>query len=159
MDVTAAQLSVQSDGIELVDPAFPWTVKVQLNEDAEAPAVLMLTVLARPAPGEQGQPITSAVLAQIPVRQIASVARSALKGEGEAQYRMLASPRPHGVRSWPPDHFRRVATVAAWARRVGRSGGAAGAVSEFWGVHYRTARRWIAEASQATGEVPAEDRP
>lgn len=141
MDVTAAQLSNQGDGVELVDPGFPWTVFVRLSEDAEAPTVLGLAVAAR-----DGQPITSTVLAQIPVRQIASVAVSALKGEGEAQYRMLASPRPHGVRSWPEDHFRRVALVAGWARKIGRPGGAAGAVSEFWGVHYRTARRWIAAA-------------
>jgi len=151
MDVTAAQLSNRGEEVELVDPGFPWTVKVQLNQDADAPTVLSLGVSSR-----DGQPITSTVLAQIPVRQIASVAASALKGEGEAQYRMLASPRPHGVRSWPPDHFHRVAMVASWARKTGRPGGAAGAVSEFWGVHYRTARRWIA---QATAEAPAEGLP
>jgi len=142
MDVSHAQLSNLGDEVELADPGFPWTVRVKLSEDAERPAVLALTVLAR-----TGEPITSTVLAQLPVRQIASVAVSAILGEGEAQYRMLATPRPAGARSWPPDHFERVARVASWARRTGRPGGAAGAVSEFWGVHYRTARRWIAEAS------------
>lgn len=151
MDVTAAQLSVQDDGAELVDPSFPWTVKVQLDRDAETPTVLALTVSAR-----EDQPITSTALAQIPLRQIASVAASAIKGEGETHYRLLAAPRPHGVRSWPPDHFKRVAIVASWARQTGRPGGAAGAVAEFWNVHYRTARRWIASA---TAEAPAEDRP
>src|SRR5690349_6332565 len=96
-----------------------------------------------PADPEHAEPITSTVLSLIPVRQIASVAASALAVEGEAQYRMLAAPRPPGLRSWPPDHFQRVARVAAWARATGRTGGAAGAMAEFWGVHYRTARRWI----------------
>lgn len=138
MDVSRAQLSNLGDQVELVDPAFPWTVRVQLSEDADRPVVLGLTVTAR---GDQA--ITSTALAQIPVRQLASVAASVLRGEGEAQYRMLAQPRPTGSRSWPPEHFQRVQRVAAWARRTGRSGGAAGAVAEFWDVHYRTARRWL----------------
>lgn len=138
MDVSRAQLSNLGDEVVLVDPAFPWSVRVRLSEDADRPVVLGLSVESL-----DGQAVTSTVLAQIPVRQIASVTASALRGEGEAQYRMLASPRPPGVRSWPPDHFQRVARVAAWARRTGRPGGAAGAVAEFWGVHYRTARRWL----------------
>jgi hypothetical protein len=142
MDVSRAQLSNLGDEIELVDPGFPWTVRVRLSENADRPVVLGLTVQARNA-----QAITSTALAQIPVRQIASVAASALKGEGEAQYRMLARPRPTGSRSWPPDHFQRVQRVAAWARQTGRPGGAAGAVAEFWGVHYRTARRWLRHQS------------
>ena len=143
MDVTAAQLSNRGDSIELIDPGFPFTVCVWLDESAERPEVKGIGISAT-----QDEPITSATLAQIPVRQIASVAASVLAGEGEAQYRMLASPRPRGARSWPPDHFTRVALVASWARRTGRQGGAAGAVAEFWGVHYRTARRWIAQAAQ-----------
>lgn len=142
MDVSAAQLSNLGDEVELVDPAFPWTVRVRLSEDADRPVVLGLTVQAR-----NGQAVTSTVLASIPVRQLASVAASALRGEGEAQYRMLARPRPTGSRSWPPDHFQRVARVASWARQTGRPGGAAGAVAEFWGVHYRTARRWLRHPS------------
>lgn len=139
MDVARAQLSNIGDTVVLDDPAFPWRVQVRVSEKAERPAITELVVRSR-----DGEPITSSTLAEIPVRQIASVAVSALAGEGEAQYRMLAAPRPAGQRGWPEDHFRRVATVAAWARRTGRPGGAAGAVSEFWGVHYRTARRWIA---------------
>lgn len=146
MDVTTAQLSNTGDMIQIVDPSFPWTVDVYLSQGTEQPEIRGLVIWARPDDQGRTEPITATVLAQLPVRQIASVAASALQGEGEAQYRMLASPRPHGVRSWPEDHFRRVALVAAWARKIGRPGGAAGAVSEFWGVHYRTARRWIAQA-------------
>lgn len=138
MDVSRAQLSNLGDGVELVDPGFPWTVRVRLTPKSERPAVTTLTVESR---GDQ--PVTSTVLAQIPVRHLASVAASAMMGEGEAQYRMLAIPRPRGSRSWPDDHFHRVARVVAWARATGRPGGGAGAVSEFWSVHNRTARRWI----------------
>lgn len=145
MDVSRAQLSNLGDEVVLVDPSWPWTVRVRLAPGDGPPSVVSMVLEARstkldePAPG-----ITSTTLAQIPVRQIAQVAASALKGEGEAQYRMLATPRPKGVRGWPEDHFQRVARVAAWARSTGRPGGAAGAVSEFWNVHYRTARRWLA---------------
>jgi hypothetical protein len=140
VDVSSAQLSNLGDAVTLVDPSFPWEILVRLSENADQPEVIEIQVIADP---DNPMPITSTVLAQIPVRQIASVAASALKGEGEAQYRMLAQPRPAGSRSWPEDHFQRVARVAAWARATGRPGGAAGAVSEFWEVHYRTARRWI----------------
>lgn len=143
MDVSRAQLSNRGTEVELVDPGFPFTVSVQLSEDADRPAVLGLSVVAR-----DGEAITSTVLAALPVRQIASVAASALLGEGEAQYRMLATPRPQGARSWPREHFERVARVASWARLVGRPGGAGGAVSEFWGVDYRTARRWLRQAKE-----------
>lgn len=159
MDVTAAQISNTGSMVQLTDPRFPWTLDVYLTEDTERPEICGLVIWSRPDEDGKVPPITSTVLAQIPVRQIASVTASALRGEGEAQYRMLASPRPPGVRSWPADHFRRVAMVASWARKTGRPGGAAGAVSEFWGVHYRTARRWIAEASSATGAAPGADQP
>lgn len=139
MDVSRAQLSNTGAMVQVIDPAWPWTVDVYLSKGAERPEVRGLVVWAR----EDGGPVTSTVLAQIPVRQLASVAASALAGEGEAQYRMLARPRPPGQRSWPPDHFERVARVARWARSTGRKGGPAGAVAEFWNVHYRTARRWL----------------
>lgn len=140
MDVSRAQLSNLGDAVVMVDPDWPWDVTVRLSQDSERPEVLELVLTADP---NDPQPITSTVLAQVPVRQIASVAASALRGEGEAQYRMLARPRPVGARSWPADHFQRVQRVASWARQTGRPGGGAQAVAEFWGVHYRTARRWL----------------
>ena len=139
MDVSRAQLTNSGECVQLTDPEFPWTVDVYLSQSAGRPRVRGLVVWAR----EEDQPITSTVLSQIPVRQLASVAASTIAGEGEAQYRMLAQPRPAGSRSWPPDHYLRVARVAAWARQTGRPGGAAGAVAEFWDVNYRTARRWL----------------
>jgi hypothetical protein len=143
MDVSRAQLSNLGDTVVLDDPLFPWRVQVRLSPDAERPALTELIIRSR-----DGEAITASVLAQLPIRQIASVAASALQGEGEAQYRMLARPRPPGARSWPLEHFQHVVTVASWARQIGRAGGAAGAVSEFWGVDYRTARRWLSRAKE-----------
>ncbi len=138
MDVSRAQLSNAGNEVVIVDPLWPFSVRVAMWPNAERPEVSRITVEAR-----EDQPITSTVLAQIPVKQISQVAASALMGEGEAQYRMLVRPRPQGSRSWPEDHYQRVARVAAWARATGRQGGAAGTVAEFWDVHYRTARRWL----------------
>lgn len=142
MDVSRAQLSNLGDGVLLTDPDWPYDVRVNIGEVEGWAAVIGLTVTAR----DPEQPITSSVLDQLPVRQIAHVAASALAGEGETHYRMLARSRPHGLRSWPIEHFRRVDRVAAWARATRRPGGAAGAVAEFWEVHLRTARRWLARA-------------
>jgi hypothetical protein len=141
MDLSAAQLFCRGDEVDLVDPDFPFTVRAKMDPFAAVPTIRSLTVEAR---GECG--VNGAALITLPVRQLASVAASAVRGEGEAQYRMLAIPRPEGARSWPDDHYARVARVALWARATGRPGGEAGAVSEFWGVHLRTARRWIARA-------------
>jgi len=151
MDVSRAQLTNLGNTVVFNDPAFPWGIQVRLSGDADRPAITELVVRS-----QNGEPITSTALAQLPIRQIASVAASALLGEGEALYRMLAKPRPPGARSWPVDHFERVVRVAAWARRIGRPGGAGGAVSEFWAVDYRTARRWL---SQARGLGLGGDRP
>lgn len=144
MNVSNAQLSNTGDGIVLDDPAFPFRVRAHLADDAERPTVTALTIESRGTAG-----ITAGVLGQIPVRQIAGVAASALRGGGdEARFRMLAKPRPEGVRSWPPDHFERVARVASWARQIGREGGETAAVADFWSVCPRTARRWIAASSR-----------
>jgi hypothetical protein len=140
MDVSRAQLSDLGDQVLLEDPGFPFRVRVILDGQSERPAVQSLAVesVGRAA-------ITSATLSQIPVRQIAGVAASMQRGDGdEARFRALAQPRPEGERSWPPEHFERVNRVAAWARSIGRDGGGAGTVAEFWRVNPRTARRWLA---------------
>lgn len=138
MNVSKAQVSNSGDEVVIIDPCWPWTIRAKVSTEDGRPVIAAMTIESR-----DGSPVTSTALSQIPVRQVCHVAASLLAGEGEAQYRMLATPRTHGSRSWSEDHFHRVATVAAWARATGRPGGAAGAVAEFWGVHYRTARRWI----------------
>lgn len=156
MDVSRAQVANTGDEVVLVDPGWPWTVRVLVGEVDGRPAITTLTVEARELEGgavvgggTYRLPITAGVLDQLPIRQLTHVAASALAGEGETHYRMLARSRPRGQRGWPADHFQRVARVGAWARATGRPGGAAGAVAEFWGVHLRTARRWLAQARAA----------
>lgn len=144
MDVSKAQASNLGDQVVFADPQWPWTVRVSVKTIDGRPAIDSITVDAT-----GGRAVTSTVLNQVPVRQIARVAASLTAGEGEAQYRMLASPKPAGCRGWPVEHFHRVARVARWARATGRPGGAAGAVAEFWDVHHRTARRWIARCQVA----------
>lgn len=144
MDVSRAQVTNLGDEVVLAEYGWPFTVRVQLYPNAERPEVRRLVIEER-----TGLPITGTVLAQLPMQQIAQVAASLLAGEGEAQYRMLARPRPTGQRSWPADHYERVQRVASWARATGRPGGAAGAVADFWEVHYRTARRWLAHPRSA----------
>src|SRR3989304_5391853 len=139
MDLSRASLSNLGDQVELIDPVWPWTVRVGLTHVDERPVITHLTVTSH-----DRQAITSTALSRLPLRQIACVAASAMAGEGEAQYRMLAQPRPAGSREWPEDHYQRGARGGARGRSAGRPGGPASAVSEFWGVHYRTARRWLA---------------
>lgn len=165
MDVAQAQASNTGEEVVFDDPGWPYTIRVRMSPDTKRPVVRELTVTAReehtssPRSTPRHPPVTSTVLAQIPVRQLASVAASLLAGEGEAQYRMLASPRLPGKRDWPPDHLARVARVAAWARATGRAGGMSGTIAEFWGVHCRTARRWLAllrvEDQPATRTAPS----
>lgn len=138
MDVSRVRLSNTGEMVQMVDPEWPWTVDVYLSANDARPEVRGLVIWAR-----DDRPITSTVLGQIPVRALAAVAASALAGEGEAQLRLLAQPRKQGIKGWDADHFRRVGRVATWATRTGRPGGAAGTVAEFWGVHLRTARRWL----------------
>lgn len=155
MDVSRAQLSNLGDEVMLEDPDSDVRVRVRMFPGAERPTVQALTVESR-----GNAAITAGTLTQIPVRQIAGVAASALSGGGdETQYRMLAVPRPEGERSWPVDHFARVWRVAQWARRTGRDGGEAGTVSEFWKVCPRTARRWIAQAAQQVVDRPSSRTP
>lgn len=156
MDVARAQLENTGASVILIDPEWPWTVRVQIGELDGRPVITVMEIIAR----EQGPPITAAVINQIPVRQIAHVAASALAGEGEAQYRMLARARPQGERSWPAEHFRRVTRVASWARATARPGGEARAVADFWGCSLRTARRWLAHplAQRRSDAAPPSSR-
>lgn len=145
MDVSKAQASNLGDQVVFADPQWPWTVRVSVKTVDGRPAINSITVDAT-----GGRAVTSTVLSQIPVRQIARVSASLTAGGGgEAQYRMLATPKQAGCRSWSAEHFHRVARVARWARATGRPGGAASAVAEFWDVHHRTARRWIARCQVA----------
>jgi hypothetical protein len=100
--------------------------------------------------------INAMLLSMLPTRHITMIAANAVWGAEETIYRTLATPRPAGSRAWGADHYLRVWRVAQWAARSGRAGGPAVCVGQFWGVHERTARRWLAVASRvAAAQVRA----
>jgi len=89
--------------------------------------------------------LPTAQLLHVAAAQLAAVARDA--HPNEAWYRMLATPKPRGSRSWGDDHWDRVLIVHQWASDTGRRGGGAQAVADLWGVSVNpTAYRWLAEA-------------
>lgn len=120
--------------------AGSWEITAQVENFAGRPMLVEIGVK-----NKRGA-VTSTGLGALPLRQITVLAASAVWGGDETLFRMLASPLPPGVRSWPPEHYERVRRVAVWASGSGRRGGAEGAVSEFWSVSLRTARRWLARA-------------
>jgi hypothetical protein len=147
LDVDKAQVSRAPDGaVVLDDPGSPWLVHVWVADVEGRACIAGLLVEAR------GEPVcvTAARLGRLPTAQILQVAAAEALGNGhdaEVYYRMLASPRPRGSRSWGPDHYARVLAVHDWAVRTGRPGGGAQAVADLWGVARNpTAWRWLAEA-------------
>lgn len=140
------------------DPAAPWLVRVWVGTTRHRRYrryITRLRIDVRPG----GPPITAARLASLPTGQLLHVAAAQLAAAvpdshpNEAWYRMLASPKPRGSRSWPDDHWDRVAQVFQWADDTGRPGGGAQAVADLWGVSVNpTAYRWLAEVRRRTGE-------
>lgn len=125
-----------------------WVVDAEVQIRSDRPVLVDMHVR------NDSEGITATLLSGLPIRGITLLAANAVWGVEETIYRTLATPlddcrrRSAGVRSWPPDHYRRVRQVAAWAVRSGRPGGPAVCVGQFWGVSIRTARRWLAVASR-----------
>lgn len=146
INLSRAVISRTTNGITVDDPESPWLVHVTATPGPTR--LTKLTVESKQA--DRG--ITATKLASLPVQQIMHVAAAhmtATEHPGEAYYRMLAQPKPSGHRTWPASHWNAVNRVASWARETGRPGGAARAVSDFWGVSERpTAYRWIAKAQR-----------
>lgn len=150
MDVSKSSVTVQDDNsVTLCDESSRLQVQVWLNNEGWAEKVIVSAL--------RGEVLTQRTMQIIPLTQIIRVAESVLDGEeiNETFYRMLA--RPRSGSSWPVDHFERVYRVANWAKKIGRAGGAQAAVSEFWGVHPRTAKRWLAKVRQLQQSQPARD--
>lgn len=121
--------------------APPWIVSARVEVRGGRPVLADLHV-------EHEDGITAARLASLPVRHITALAAATAWGAEETMYRMLATPA--GDRRWSGrphsrDHYQRVERVAEWAARSARAGGPAVCVAQFWGVHVRTARRWLAQ--------------
>lgn len=151
LDVDRARIARAGDRSVLFDdPAAPWLVRVWVGTDRRGRRhIARLRIDARPA----GQPISAARMARLPTAQLLHVAAAQLAAArtdthpNEAWYRMLASPKPRGSRSWPDEHWERVLIVHQWAVDTARPGGGARAVADLWGVSTNpTAYRWLAAA-------------
>lgn len=137
------------------DPSSPWTLRVWVGRAGRRRYITRLRVDVRSGDA----PITAARLARLPTAQLLHVASAQLastKPDGhpnEAWYRMLATPKPRGSRSWPAEHWDRVLEVHRWAEETSRPGGGAQAVAHLWGVAVNpTAYRWLAEARRRRGD-------
>ena len=134
----------------------PWEITATIDNVADRPVLVELHAV-------NPEGVTATGLSTLPIRHLTMLGAAAIWGAEETMYRMLASPRDavpvramltaHSPRA---DHFQRVAAVASWAARSGRPGGVAATVAEFWGVHVRTARRWLAKVAslEVTPAVP-----
>lgn len=139
LDVRRASVRATSSGVVIDDPECFFTVTVDLDGTKLREIVIRDRNNGR---------ITGRRLGKLPLQQIIHVAAAASATEatdaGETHYRMLATPKPPGVRSWPPAHYRAVLTVAEWAFHVKRD--QLDTIAEFWSVSRRTAARWVSVA-------------
>lgn len=150
VDLDRAQITRQGDGTVVVnDPESPIAVAVAVDTSGGPARLTRLTVEVR----EAAVRLSAAGLARLPIAQLVHLAASAM-GNGypdEPYYRQLARPRPHGQRAWDRGHWTRVLSVWEWAETVGRPGGGAQAVADFWGVSRDpTVYRWLAIARHTT---------
>lgn len=150
VDLDRAQITRQSDGTVMVDdPEAPIAVAVAVDTSGGPARLLRLTVEVRGAAVR----MSAAGLARLPLAQLVHLAASTL-GNGypdEPYYRQLARPKPRGQRAWDSGHWTRVLSVWEWAETVGRPGGGAQAVADFWGVSRDpTVYRWLTLARDST---------
>jgi hypothetical protein len=145
LDVDRAQVSRTPDGaVVFDDPEAPWLVHVWVVDVDGQACISRLQLHSR------GLCITSTRMGRLPTAQLLQVAAAEVLGgahQGEMYYRLLAAPRPAGVRSWDSGHHQRVLAVHEWAVRTGRPGGGARAIADLWGIALNpTAWRWLAAA-------------
>jgi hypothetical protein len=140
------------DMVVIDDPEAPFTLEVSIDQPDGAARLAALTIVPR-----DGKVLRRNWLTSLPLREIFMAAAALTLGSesvNESYYRRLAA---GGV---APLHDR-VAAVANWAEQVKRPGAGSQAVADFWGVHPRTARRWlrhVRESSGASASPAPEDR-
>lgn len=150
VELDRAQITRQTDGtVRVDDPQGTVSLAVAVDTSGGPARLTRLTVEVSQAAVR----ISAAGLARLPIAQLVHLAASAM-GSGypdEPYYRQLARPRPRGQRGWDRGHWTRVLSVWDWAENVGRPGGGAQAVADFWGVSRDpTVYRWLAAARAAT---------
>lgn len=142
MDLARATCMLTGEGhVLLDDPGSSWQVQVQLTHSTNGfPVIGHLAIVAK----EPARPLTEQWLRRLDLRAITRMASAFTVGDypNETYYRRLAVDGGVGTL----DHSRRLLQVTTWAQQVSYPGGAAGAVSQFWGVSTRTAYRWLRAA-------------
>lgn len=151
LDLDRAQITRESDGtVRVDDPEGTVAVGVRVDTSAGPARLIRLTVEVR-TPAVR---LSAAGLARLPIAQLVHLAAATMGGgyPDEPYYRQLARPKPRGQRGWDSGHWSRVLAVWEWAETVGRPGGGAQAVADFWGISRDpTAYRWLAVARTLTG--------
>lgn len=151
VDIDRAQITRQGDGTVVVeDPEAPIALAVAVDTSGGRARLTRLTVEVRAAAAR----ISAAGLARLPISQLVHLAAAAAGGgyPDEPHYRQLARPKPRGQRGWDAGHWQRVLSVWEWAESVGRPGGGAQAVADFWGVSRDpTVYRWLTVARGGHG--------
>jgi hypothetical protein len=153
LDLDRAQVTRQGDGTVVVDdPQAPFAVAVAVDTSGGRARLTRLTVEVRAAAAR----LSAAGLARLPISQLVHLAAAAAGGgyPDEPYYRQLAQPKQRGQRAWDAGHWSRVLAVWEWAEDVGRPGGGAQAVADFWGVSRDpTVYRWLTLARGAQRAV------
>lgn len=149
VNLDSAQITRETDGmVRVEDPDGSVAVAVAVDTSGGPARLTRIIVEAR----GMGVRLSAAGLARLPIAQLVHLA-AATMGTGypdEPYYRQLARPRPRGQRGWDRGHWSRVLAVWEWAESVGRPGGGAQAVADFWGVSRDpTVYRWLTAARAA----------
>src|SRR5690606_33821567 len=101
MDLSSAVIEVTGlHSVRLSIP--PWVIDAEVDERFGLPTLTQLSVI------NEREGITASSLSKLPIRHITMIAANAVWGMEETIYRALATRRPAGKRSWPPDHYQRV---------------------------------------------------
>lgn len=149
LNIDRAQVTRDADGtIRVDDPGSPLAVGVNVDTSTGRARLVRLEILVRETAG-----LSAATLARLPLQQLVHLAASRVGGgyPEEPFYRQLARPKGRGQRAWDTGHWSRVLAVHEWAESVGRPGGGAQAVADFWGVAKDpTVYRWLGTARQVT---------
>ncbi len=144
LNIDRAHVTRDADGtVRVDDPESPLAVGVAVDTSTGRARLVRIEVTV-----EAGG-LSAATLARLPIQQLVHLAASRTGGgyPEEPFYRQLARPKARGQRAWDPGHWTRVMSVHDWAESVGRPGGGAQAVADFWNVSKDpTAYRWLAIA-------------
>ena len=136
-----AQVALDSTGtVTITDPGLPITIRARCDQHGY---LIHLDLTAT-----DDTHLTVGKISRLPLAHIRRIA--ATSTIADMVMTSIAVDKPSGTRTWGPDHWQAVRSVAAWARATKRPGGASAAVAQLWGVTRNpTAYRWIKIAERS----------